>query len=177
MLSDASIKAARPRDKPYKMADERGLFLLVTPNGGRWWRFRYRFDRKEQLLSLGVYPDVSLETARRTRDAMRRDRKRGINPAAKRRAEKYSSADSFEAVAREWFGKFSANWVDGHSSKVIRRLELYMFPWIGARPIAKLSALDILTCLRRVEAGAKLETAKRALQNCSRIFRYAIATG
>jgi integrase len=177
MLSNASIKAARPRDKPYKLSDERGLYLLITPNGGRWWRFRYRFDGKAQLLSLGIYPDVSLSEARDRRDAMRRDRASGVNPAAKRRAEKYANADTFEAVAREWFGKFSANWVEGHSSKIIRRLELYLFPWIGARPIEKLSARDILTCLRRVEAGAKLETAKRALQNCCRIFRYAIATG
>jgi integrase len=129
------------------------------------------------LLSLGVYPEVSLAQARKKRDSMRRDCKRGINPAAKRRAEKYSAGNSFEAVAREWFEKFSANWEEGHSSKVIRRLELYIFPWIGARPIAKVGARDILTCLQRVEAGAKLETAKRALQNCSRIFRYAIATG
>ena len=177
MLSNTAIRAAKPRDKPYKLSDELGLYLLIMPTGNRWWRFKFRFDGREQLLSLGVYPDVSLKGARRKRDAMRRERKRGINPAAKRRAEKYSAVDSFEAVAREWFGKFSGNWEESHSSKVIRRMELYLFPWIGARPIARLSALDILTCLRRAEAGAKLETAKRALQNCSRIFRYAIATG
>src|SRR6266404_1476390 len=177
MLSDTIIRAVKPRDRPYKLSDELGLFLLVTPRGGRWWRFKFRFDRKEQLLSLGVYPEVSLAQARKKRDSMRRDCKRGINPAAKRRAEKYSAGNSFEAIAREWFGKFSANWEESHSSKIIRRLELYIFPWIGARPIAKLGARDVLTCLQRVEAGAKLETAKRALQNCSRIFRYAIATG
>src|SRR5580700_8744445 len=146
MLSETIIRAARPRDRPYKIADELGLFLLVTPQGGRWWRFKSRFDRKEQLLSLGVYPGVSLAEARKKRDSMRRDCKRGISPSAKRRAEKYSAGNSFEAVAREWFGKFSANWEESHSSKVIRRLELYIFPWIGARPIAKLGARDILTC-------------------------------
>ncbi len=108
---------------------------------------------------------------------MRSARAAGIDPAAQRRAERYARGDSFEAVAREWFEKFSKGWADNHMEKIIRRLELYLFPWIGARPIAKLSAVDILTCLRRIEAGAKLETAKRALQNCSRIFRYAIATG
>jgi integrase len=177
MLSDRAIKAARPREKSYKLADGHGLYLIVTPNGGRWWRFRYRCDGREKLLSLGVYPDISLKDAREKRDGMRRDRAAGVDPAAKRHAEKYWSADSFEAVAREWFGRFSPNWKGGHSDKIIRRMELYVFPWIGRRPIAKVSAVDVLTCLRRVEAGAKLETAKRALQNCSRIFRYAIATG
>ena len=129
------------------------------------------------MLSLGVYPEVSLAQAREKRDAMRRDLKNDVNPAAKRRAEKYSAADSFEAVAREWFGKFSANWEESYSCKVIRRMELYLFPWIGARPIGKLGAREVLLCLQRVEAGAKLGTAKRALQECSRIFRYAIATG
>src|SRR5258708_30556105 len=124
MLSDTIIRAARPRDRPYKLSAELGLFLLVTPQGGHWWRFKFRFDRREQLLSLGVYPEVSLAQARKKRDSMRRDCKRGINTAAKRRAGKYSAGDSFEAFAREWFGKFSANWEQSHSSKAIRRLEL-----------------------------------------------------
>jgi integrase len=177
MLSNAAIKAAVPRAKPYRLYDERGLHLLVMPRGGRWWRIKFRFEGKAQMLSLGVYPDVSLKDARDRRDEMLRDRANGINPAAKRRAEKQRSADSFEAVAREWFGKHSHTWVESHSSKVIRRLELYLFPWIGRHPIARLSAPDILRCLRRVEEVAKLETAKRVLQNCSRVFRYAIATG
>lgn len=177
MLSNAAIKAATPRAKPYRLYDERGLHLLVTPRGGRWWRIKFRFDGKAQMLSLGVYPDVSLSQARERRDEMLHDRANGINPAAKRRAENNRSADTFETVAREWFAKHAPTWVKSHSSKVIRRLELYLFPWIGAYSIAKLSAPDILQCLRRVEAGGKLETAKRVLQNCSRIFRYAIATG
>jgi integrase len=177
MLSNATIKAARPRDKPYKLFDDRGLFLIIVPGGGKWWRFKFRFDGKEKLLSLGTYPDVSLKQARERRLQMRRDHAEGIDPAAKRRAEKYARGDTFEAVAREWFDKFSTHWADSHTDKILRRLELYIFPWIGARPIAKISALEILTCLRRIEAGAKLETAKRALQNCSRICRYAIATG
>ena len=108
---------------------------------------------------------------------MRREQALGVNPAERRRAEKNASADTFEAVAREWFGKLSRNWKESHSEKMIRRLELYLFPWIGARPIGKLGALEILTCLRRAEAGDRVQTAKRALENCSRIFRYAIATG
>jgi integrase len=177
MLANTTIKAAKPRDKAYKLRDERGLYLIVTPTGSKWWRFRFRFDGREKSLSLGTYPDVSLKQAREKRDEMRNARAAGIDPAARRRAERYASGDTFEAVAREWFDKFSKAWADSHMEKVIRRLELYLFPWIGRRPIAKLSALEVLTCLRRIEAGAKLETAKRALQNCSRIFRYAIATG
>jgi integrase len=177
VLSHTTIRFAKPRDKPYKLADERGLYLIVTPTGGKWWRFRFRFDGQQKLLSLGTYPDVSLKQAREKRDQMRSARAAGIDPAARRRAERYARGDTFEAIAREWFEKFSQGWADSHLEKVIRRLELYLFPWIGRRPIAKLTAVDVLTCLRRIEAGAKLETAKRALQNCSRIFRYAIATG
>src|SRR6266481_8733810 len=177
MLSNAAIKAATPRAKAYRLYDGRGLHLLITPRGGRWLRIKFRFDGKAQMLSLGVYPDVSLKQARERRDEMHRDRANGINPAAKRRAERHRSADTFETVAREWFAKHAPTWVKSHSSKVIRRLELYLFPWIGAYLIARLSAPDILQCLRRVETAAKLETVKRVLQHCSRIYRYAIATG
>lgn len=108
---------------------------------------------------------------------MRSARAAGIDPAARRWAERYARGDTFELVAREWFDKFSTDWADSHKEKIIRRLELYLFPLIGQRPTAQLSAVDVLTCLRRIEASAKLETAKRASQNCSRIFRYAIAAG
>jgi len=177
MLSSTAIKAAKPKTKAYKLADGRGLVLIVSPSGGKWWRFRFRFDGQEKSLSLGTYPDVSLKQARQKRDEMRSARASGIDPAARRRAERYARGDTFEAVAREWFVSFSRSWAETHTEKIMRRLELYIFPWMGARPIAKLSAVDVLTCLRRIQAGGKLETAKRALQNCSRIFRYAVATG
>ena len=177
MLSDTAVKAAKPRAKPYKIYDHRGLFLQVTPAGGRWWRFKYRLDGKEKLLSLGVYPDVSLKQARERRDEARRQVADGIDPSAKRQAEKEAAADTFEAIAREWFDKFSKNWAPGHSDKIIRRLELYLFPWIGGQAIRKIEAPEILACLRRVEDKGNLETAHRALQNCSRVFRYAVATG
>jgi integrase len=177
MLSSTAVKFAKPRAKPYKLSDGRGLYLIVSPAGGKWWRFRFRFDGREKMLSLGTYPDVSLAQAREKRHEMRSARAAGIDPAARRRSERYTRGDSFEAVAREWFEKFSTGWADTHTEKIVRRMELYLFPWIGRRPIARLSAPEILTCLRRIEAGAKLETAKRALQNCNRICRYAIATG
>jgi hypothetical protein len=146
MLANTTIKAAKPRDKAYKLRDERGLYLIVTPTGSKWWRFRFRFDGREKSLSLGTYPDVSLKQAREKRDEMRNARAAGIDPAARRRAERYASGDTFEAVAREWFDKFSKAWADSHMEKVIRRLELYLFPWIGRRPIAieRVRSLDLL---------------------------------
>ncbi len=177
MLSDTAIKATKSRDKAYKLYDQRGLFLMVMPNGGRWWRLKYRVDGKEKLLSLGTYPDVSLKQARERRDAARRQLADGIDPGAKRRAEEEAATNTFEAISREWFEKFSRNWAPGHSEKIIRRLELYLFPFIGAKPIAKIAAQEILACLRRLEGDGHLETAHRALQNCSRVFRYAVATG
>jgi integrase len=177
MLTETAIKAAKPREKPYKLYDDRGLYMLLSPAGGRWWRLKYRIEGKEKLLSLGVYPDVSLKQARDRRDAARKHVADHIDPGAKRRAEKAAAVDSFEAVAREWFEKFSKNWAASHSDKIIRRLELYIFPWIGDRSISKIEAPEILACLRRVEAKGNFETAHRALQNCGRVFRYAVATG
>ena len=146
MLSHTSIKTAKPRDKAYKLTDERGLYLIVTPSGSKWWRFRFRFDGREKSLSLGIYPDVSLKQARQKRHEMRSALAAGIDPAARRRAERCTRGDTFEAVGREWFDKFSKAWATSHLEKIIRRLELYLFPWVGRRPIAKLSAVDILKC-------------------------------
>jgi integrase len=177
MLTDVAIKGLKAREKPYKKADERGLFLYVTPSGSRLWRLKYRVEGKEKLLSLGAYPEVTLKEARERRDDARKLLRNDVDPAAKRRAEKSAVGDSFEAVAREWFEKFSPKWAVGHSGKIIRRLELYIFPWIGERPVGKIEAPEVLTCIRRVEAKGNLETAHRSLQVCGRIFRYAVATG
>jgi len=177
MLTNTAISTAKPKQKPYKLSDGGGLYLLVAPSGGRWWRLKFRVDAKEKSLSLGVFPDVSLKQARERRDQARRDLANGIDPSAKRRSERDSTGNSFEALAREWFEKFSPNWVPGHSGKIIRRLELYIFPWLGSRPIAKITAPDLLLCLRRIESRGALETAHRALQVCGRVFRYAVATG
>ncbi len=154
-----------------------GFILLVTPAGSRWWRLRFRVHGKEKMLSLGTFPDVSLKLARERRDQARRDLANGIDPSAKRRTEKMASGNTFEAIAREWFEKFSPSWAPGYSSKVIRRLEICVFPWIGSMPISQIKAPDLLACLRRVEARGKLGTAHRALQVCGRVFRYAVATG
>lgn len=178
MLSDLAVRAAKPGEKPFKVTDGQGLYLLVNPNGSRWWRWDYRRpEGNRNTLSLGVYPDVSLKQARERRDEARRLLADGIDPGAKRQAEKLAQSDSFEAVAREWFAKFSPNWAPSHSSKIITRLEKDIFPWIGSRPVSAITAPELLTCLRRIESRGALDTAHRAHQNCGQIFRYAVATG
>jgi hypothetical protein len=134
-LTDAAIRSTKSRLKPYKVAAGGGLYLLINPNGSRWWRFKYRVSGKEKLLSLGVYPEVSLKLARERRDESRRQLANGSDPSAKRKAEKVAQADSFEAVAREWFTKFSVSWAESHSSKVLRRLEMdrCATPWLFVR--------------------------------------------
>lgn len=180
-LTDTAIRTAKPEAKARKLADERGLFLLVTPSGGKWWRFKYRFDGKEKLLSLGIYPDVSLKSARERRDDARRLLADGVDPGEHRKATKTMraerAANSFEVVAREWFAKYSATWVPSHGDRILRRLERDIFPWLGGRPVAEINAPELLTVLRRIEDRGALETAHRALQNCGQVFRYAIATG
>jgi integrase len=178
-LTDVRIRQAKAETKPLKLFDERGLFLLVTPTGGKWWRLKYRFEGKEKLVSLGTYPDTTLSAARGKRDDARRLLAQGIDPSAQRQAKKAANADanSFEVVAREWFAKYGAAWVPSHADRIIRRLERDVFPWIGKRPAGEIAAPELLTVLRRIEHRGALETAHRAMQNCGQVFRYAIATG
>lgn len=180
-LTDTAIRNAKPGAKPAKLFDERGLFLIVTPAGGKWWRFRYKFDDKEKLLSLGVYPDVGLKDARQRRDDVRKLLADGIDPGENRKAMKAvkqdRAANSFEVVAREWYAKHAPNWVEHHGDRIIRRLERDIFPWIGGRPIADVNAPELLAAVRRIESRGALETAHRALGNCGQVFRYAVATG
>jgi Phage integrase central domain/Arm DNA-binding domain len=177
MLTDTAIRNAKLREKPYKLTDGGGLYLIVNPNGARYWRFRYRIDKKEKLISLGIYPEVSLRAARDRRDEAKKIRRSGVDPSKHRQAEKIALGETFEAIAREWFAKFSTNWAKNHSDKVIRRIELDLLPWIGARNIREITAQAILACLRRIEQRGALDTAHRALQNCGQVFRYAVATG
>ena len=180
-LTDTAVRNAKPGAKPAKMFDERGLFLFITPSGGKWWRLRFKFDGKEKLLSLGTYPDTSLKDARDRRDAARKLLAAGTDPGENRKAMKLvrtdRAANSFEVVAREWFAKFKPNWVESHSNKIISRFERDIFPWIGGRPIAAVTAAELLAMARRIESRGALETAHRALGNCGQVFRYAIATG
>ena len=180
-LSDTAIRSAKPADKPLKLADSGGLYLLLNPNGGRWWRLDYRHEGKRKTLSMGVYPQISLKDARERRDDARKLIANGIDPGAHRKIQKAArlerAANSFEAVGREWFAKFSPQWASSHSDKVIARLERDIFPWLGGRPVAEITAPELLATLRRIEARGKIETAHRAKAECGQIFRYAIATG
>lgn len=179
MLTPSAVQNAKPKGKPYKLADERAMYLLVTPAGGKLWRLKYRRPgtKTENTLSLGTFPDVSLKQARDRRDAARKLLADGIDPGDKRKAEAEAGADTFEAVAREWFAKHSGRWAASHAEKVVRRLERDVFPWIGSKPITTLTAPDVLAMLRRIEGRNAVETAHRALQNCGQVFRYAVATG
>ncbi len=181
MLTNTTIRSVKPSGKTVKLFDERGLYLEVSPSGGRWWRLKYRYQGKEKRLSLGVFPDVSLKDARDRRDAARKLLGDGVDPSENRKAQKSAQAEraanSFEVVAREWFAKYSTNWAASHSNRVVRLFERDIFPWIGARPIAEITAPDLLAVVRRLEARGALETAHRARGNCGQIFRYAIATG
>jgi integrase len=180
-LTDTAVKGAKSSDRPKKLFDGMGLYLVVTPEGSKRWRFKYRFFGKEKLLSLGVYPDVNLKMARARRDDFRKLLANGIDPSDYRKATKTEALNkaqnSFELIGREWFAKHLNSWVPSHSEKIIRRLERDIFPWIGSRPISELTPLEILACVRRIEERGALETAHRALQNCGQILRYAVATG
>jgi integrase len=180
-LTDTKVRSVKPREKSYKIADGKGLFLVVKPNGSKYWRFRYHFGDKEKLLAIGIYPDVSLADARRKRDDARKlladDTDPGIAKQLKKRAKKLAAENSFEAIAREWNIKFASKWTPEHGAKILLRLEKDIFPWLGYRPIIEIAAPELLAVLRRIENRGAIETAHRTLQNCSQIFRYAIATG
>ncbi|MCG8006846.1 MAG: tyrosine-type recombinase/integrase [Candidatus Thiodiazotropha lotti] len=178
-LTDSAIRNAKSKEKNYKLADGGGLYLLVTTKGGKWWRLDYRFNGKRKTLSMGVYPDVSLKSARDRRAEAKTQLADGIDPGEIRKATKasQSDADGFEAVAREWWGQREPTWSKTHSSRIIQRLEKDVFPWVGNRPIGEISAPELLTVLRRIENRGALETAHRIHQSCGQIFRYAVATG
>jgi integrase len=175
MLTEAAIRAAKRRDKPYKLFDERGLYLLIDPKYSPGWRFKYYFEGREKLLSLGTYPDVTLRRARERRDEVRRMISDGVDPSAERQTKKAALADSFEAVAREWLTK-QTGLSDATRVRDIGRLERFAFPYIGSRPVAALKAADLLSVLRRVEAHGKIETTHRVRSLCGRVLRYAVAT-
>ncbi|MEO6927049.1 MAG: integrase arm-type DNA-binding domain-containing protein [Rhodanobacter sp.] len=180
-LTDTTIRTAKPTTKPQRLFDGGGLYLEVSPAGGKLWRLKYRHGGKEKRLALGAYPDTRLKDAREKRDAARKLLAAGVDPGEQRKAAKAAgeerAANSFEVIAREWFAKHEPHWTLGHSSKVIARLEKDAFPWLGGRPIADITAKELLATVNRIVDRGAVETAHRVLQYCSQVTRYAIATG
>ena len=180
-LTAIEASKARATDKPQKLADGGGLYLLVQPNGAKYWRLDYRFAGKRKTLAVGVYPDVSLSDARERREAGRKMLANGADPSAVKKAQKAAvvalAENSFEIVAREWLTKFSKDWKESHTRTGLGRLVNDIFPWLGSRPIGEITAPELLAVLRRIESRGALSTAHRCLAICGQVFRYAIATG
>jgi integrase len=181
MLTVTATNNAKPKDKPYKLADEKGLYLFVQVSGGKLWRYDYRFDGKRKTLALGAFPDVSLADARNRRDDARKLLANETDPSETKKAVKASKAgvlaNSFEIVAREWAISYFTNKSASHKVRTVRRLESYIFPWLGNKPISEINAPQILEVIKRIESLNKLETAHRTLQAISQIFRHAVQTG
>ena len=181
MLTDTAIKKAQATDKQYRMADERGLVLLVRTNGSKLWQLRYRHDGKEKTASLGQYPDVGLSAARIKRDELRKLVAAGSDPVAVKREQKEDkqakSENTFEAVAREWLAMWGPSKSPRHAEYVTRRLEADVFPTLGTRPIADIEAPELVKMAKAIEARGAVDIAKRSLQTTAQVFRYAIAHG
>lgn len=181
-LTDTKIRAAKPADKKYRLSDEKGMYLEVTKAGGRYWRMKYRYQGKEKLLALGVYPDVSLADARTRRDEARALLAAGTDPGQARKAAKRekakTAANSFEVIAREWHGiQAAGRWTQGHATKTLQGLEKHIFPELGHRPISEITAGELLAVLKAMQAGGTIDRANRLRQTCGEVFRYGIATG
>jgi len=182
MLTDLKIRSLKPTGKLYKQYDQRGLYLEVAKSGSKLWRLRYQFAGKSKLISLGLYPTVGLAEARRKRDRYLEQIRDGVDPAARRKAQKRSAANSsersLETVAREWHeGLYRHEVVPKQAERTLRRLELYVFPKLGSMPIEEIEPVHILPVLREIEKTERSDTAHRTRTALSAVFRYAIATG
>lgn len=180
-LTDTAARKAKPRTKAYRLFDAHGLYLEIAPSGGKWWRLKYRFAGKEKRLSLGVYGDVSLKEARERCNDARKQLSRGIDPSEQRKAAKTAqrilAENSFEAVARSWFVHVSPSLAETTKSRQLRWLENDIFPWIGSRPIADLTAPDVLAVVLRVKERGATDIARRVHFLIGRVCRYAVAHG
>jgi integrase len=179
-LTDIKVRNAKPKEREYRLFDGGGLYLLITPSGGKLWRFKYRFSAKENTLSFGPYPEVSLSDARAKRETARKQIVNGADPGAIKKAMKQvetTNAETFEVIAREWHEKFTPAWTPGHAETIMGRMKLDLFPWLGSRPISEIKAPDLLAVLRRIESRGALETAHRVRSIAGQVLRYAVATG
>ena len=177
MLTEGAVRDAEPREKTYKMSDTGGLFVMVNPDGSRWWRLKYCYGGRERGISLGVYPLISLKLARQKRDDAKRALDSGKDPSQQRKEQIQAQALTFELVAEEWLELQSQKLGEITIAKARWILGTFVYPHLGSRPIAKITAPDLLAVLRRIEARGTIETAHRTKQRCGQVFRYAIATG
>jgi len=180
-LTDTAIRKVKPGGKPFKLPDEKGLYLFVSPAGGKLWRLNYRFAGKQKTLSLGPYPDVPLIKARDRRDVARELLADGIDPGEYRKATRGLqtglAANTFEVIGREWYAKTAPNLADSTKGKLLKYLEGDVFPILGKRPIADLAAPDLLKVIHRIEGRGAVDVARRMHNVCGRIFRYAVGKG
>ncbi len=180
-LSDIQVRNAKPQEKEITLFDGGGLYLLVTPSGGKLWHFKYRYHDKGKRITFGAYPAVTLADARQRREDAKKLLANDVDPNAAKKAQKASQgeqdANTFEVIAREWHSKFAHTWVVSHAQHKLERLEKNVFPWIGKQPIKEITAPEVLSVLRRMESRNILDTAHRVRFECSSIFRYAVATG
>lgn len=178
MLTNIALKAMRPGTKPYKKSDGGGLFILVEANGSKLWRFAYRYNGKQKLLSGGRFPQISLANAREWRDKMKHQLALGLDPSAERRKEAAAApvaqGNSFEEVAREWLVARQLSWVPKYASHIVRRLEGDVFPVIGDKNISEITPREMLDIFRAIQARGSFEMAHRIKNYCSEVFRYAI---
>lgn len=179
-LKDVTVKQAKPKEKPYKLGDAGGLYLLVNPNGSKYWRLKYRVAGKEKLLAIGVYPEITLAEARDHRDQARKLLRQGEDPSkVKKRAKaqkRIQVENTFEVIAREWHAQKLESWSPDHAHRVLKTMEKDIFPDLGGRPIAEIEPSEILEVLRKVERRDALDVAGRVLQYCKVIYQYAIQT-
>ncbi|MDR9908064.1 tyrosine-type recombinase/integrase [Enterobacter hormaechei] len=180
-LNDMQIRRAKPEAKAYTLGDGQGLSLLIEPNGSKSWRFRYRFAGKPKMISLGVYPTITLADARSRRDDARKLVAEGKNPSEVRKEQKIAlqteSESAFEKIATEWHQMKSAKWSAGYASDIMEAFQNDIFPYVGTRPVGEIKPLELLNVLRKIEKRGALEKMRKVRQRCSEVFRYAIATG
>ena len=180
-LTARQVDTSRPKDKPYKLSDGGGLYLLVNPNGSRYWRLKYRIAGKEKLLALGVYPDITLAEARQKRADAKKVLAAGGDPGQEKQEEKQAKeqavANSFERLAMEWHSHKSTSWSEGYAEHLLMYLKKDIFPFIGQKAITDISQVEMLNVLRKMEQRGVLDKLKKTRQACRQIFTYAIITG
>jgi len=180
-LTDTTVRTAKAKDKQYKLSDAAGLYLLVQPNGKKYWRLKYYFAGKEKLLSIGVYPVVSLSEAREKSLLAKKQLANDIDPSEHKKEQKLKNSvnaeNSFKNIAIEWHNNQKHRWTARHATYVLRRIEADIFPTLASRPINEIKAPELLAVLRLIETRGAIDIAHRVLQTCGQIFRYAIATG